>query len=147
MDTTIENAILPFKLQQFVAFIIEKKRFSLRDALCYLYNTELYGKLMDSSAKMWYLSTLTLYDMLEKEKAEIKEQESKDPAILLFQIFCLENYKEEKLLSAEETLALFIEYNVFDYLQQVFEMLHTQSREYIVSEVATYIKNRRKAGK
>ena len=147
MDLNIENAILPFKLQQFVAFIMEKKRFSLRDALCYLYSTELYGKLMDSSAKMWYLSTLTLYDMLEKEKTELKEQESKDPAVLLFQIFCLENYKEEKLLSAEETLSLFIEYNVFDYLQQVFEMLHTQSREYIVSEVATYIRNRKKAEK
>lgn len=147
MDINIENAILPFKLQQFVAFIMEKKRFSLRDALCYLYSTELYGKLMDSSAKMWYLSTLTLYDMLEKEKTELKEQESKDPAVLLFQIFCLENYKEEKLLSAEETLSLFIEYNVFDYLQQVFEMLHTQSREYIVSEVATYIRNRKKAEK
>lgn len=147
MDINIENAILPFKLQQFVAYIMEKKRFSLRDALCYLYSTELYGKLMDSSAKMWYLSTLTLYDMLEKEKTELKEQESKDPAVLLFQIFCLENYKEEKLLSAEETLSLFIEYNVFDYLQQVFEMLHTQSREYIVSEVATYIRNRKKAEK
>ena len=147
MDINIENAILPFKLQQFVAFIMEKKRFSLRDALCYLYSTELYGKLMDSSAKMWYLSTLTLYDMLEKEKTELKEQESKDPAVLLFQIFCLENYKEEKLLSAEETLSLFIEYNVFDYLQQVFEMLHTQSREYIVSDVATYIRNRKKAEK
>lgn len=147
MDTSIENAILPFKLQQFVAFIMEKKRFSLKDALCYLYSTELYGKLMDSSAKMWYLSTLTLYDMLEKEKAEVKEQESKDPAVLLFQIFCIENYKEEKSLSAEETLSLFMQYNVFDYLQQVFEMLHTQSREYIVSEVATYIKNRKKAGK
>ena len=147
MDINIENAILPFKLQQFVAYIMEKKIFSLRDALCYLYSTELYGKLMDSSAKMWYLSTLTLYDMLEKEKTELKEQESKDPAVLLFQIFCLENYKEEKLLSAEETLSLFIEYNVFDYLQQVFEMLHTQSREYIVSEVATYIRNRKKAEK
>ena len=147
MDINIENAILPFKLQHFVAYIMEKKRFSLRDALCYLYSTELYGKLMDSSAKMWYLSTLTLYDMLEKEKTELKEQESKDPAVLLFQIFCLENYKEEKLLSAEETLSLFIEYNVFDYLQQVFEMLHTQSREYIVSEVATYIRNRKKAEK
>ena len=147
MDTSIENAILPFKLQQFVAFIMEKKRFSLKDALCYFYSTELYGKLMDSSAKMWYLSTLTLYDMLEKEKAEVKEQESKDPAVLLFQIFCIENYKEEKSLSAEETLSLFMQYNVFDYLQQVFEMLHTQSREYIVSEVATYIKNRKKAGK
>lgn len=147
MDTTIESAILPFKLQQFLSFIMEKKRFSLKDALCYLYSTELYGKLMDSSAKMWYLSTVTLYDMLEKEKAELKEQESKDPAVLLFQIFCLENYKEEKSLPAEETLSLFIQYGVFDYLQQVFEMLHTQSREYIMSEVTTYIKNRRKAGK
>ena len=74
MGTTIENAILPFKLQQFVAFIMEKKRFSLKDALCYLYGTELYNKLMDSSAKMWYLSTLILYDMLEKEKVEKKTE-------------------------------------------------------------------------
>ncbi|MCL3851128.1 MULTISPECIES: DUF3791 domain-containing protein [Parabacteroides] len=147
MGTTIENAILPFKLQQFVAFIMEKKRFSLKDALCYLYGTELYNKLMDSSAKMWYLSTLILYDMLEKEKVEKRERETKDSAVLLFQIFCIENYKEEKHLSAEETLSLFIQYDVFDYLQQVFEMLHTQSREYIISEVATYIKNRKKTGK
>lgn len=51
MDTSIENAILPFKLQQFVAFIMEKKRFSLKDALCYLYSTELYGKLSFHSAE------------------------------------------------------------------------------------------------
>ena len=60
MGTTIENAILPFKLQQFVAFIMEKKRFSLKDALGYLYGPERFIKWRDGSARRGFLSTLIL---------------------------------------------------------------------------------------
>ena len=66
MGTTIENAILPFKLQQFVAFIMEKKRFSLKDALCYLYGTELYNKLMNADSDMTDEEYESISDRLEE---------------------------------------------------------------------------------
>ncbi len=144
MDSNIEKAVLPFKLQQFVGLIMEKKKLSMKDALYYLYNSDLYEKLMDSSAKMWYLSSLTLYDMLEKEKAEEKKEIPKDSPVGLFQLFCLENYKEELQLSAEEVLALFTRYDVFGFLNVGYDVLHTQSRGYILDEIRTYIKNKKR---
>ncbi len=144
MNTDIEKAVLPFKLQQFVTLIMEKKKCSMKDALYYLYNSALYSKLMDPSAKMWYLSSLTLYDMLEEEKAEEMKDDAMDDSVLLFQLFCLENYKDAKQLSPEDVLALFTQYDVFGFLKDGFEVLHTQGREYLIDEIQIYIQNREK---
>ncbi len=49
MGMNIEKAVLPFKLQQFVGLIMEKKGLSMGDALYYLYNSDLYEK-----SRNWY---------------------------------------------------------------------------------------------
>ena len=94
---------------------------------------------------LWQLSTLNLYDLLDKEKKRIKKQEQNNAssAISLFIVFCIENYKNHKNISTEDALFLFNKYNVLDYLKKVFDTLHTQSKEYIMTEIDNYISNRK----
>jgi hypothetical protein len=91
---------------------------------------------------LWQLSTPNLYDMLKKEKNKKKRKENNSASVLLFLSFCIENYKAHKNLSAEETLFLFNKYGVVDYLGDVFDVLHTQGKDYIMSEIDAYIDNR-----
>jgi len=58
-------------------------------------------------------------------------------------MFCIENYREEKKQSAEETLLLFLDYGLFDFLDETFEMFHTQDTEYLLDTIATYINKRK----
>lgn len=46
-------------------------------------------------------------------------------------------------MGAEEALLLFSKHKVFDFLEDTFEMLHTQDSEYIIDTITTYIKKRR----
>ena len=45
--------------------------------------------------------------------------------------------------SAEETLLLFSDYGVFDFLEETFEMLDTHDPEYILDTITTYINKRK----
>jgi len=60
-----------------------------------------------------------------------------------FQLFCLENYKTFKKITGEKALHDFESNKVFDFLAQGYEVMHTQSEEYIVDEINEYIKNNR----
>ncbi len=135
--------MLPFKLQQLLDTIIEKKGLAVQDALQYLYSSDLYKQLSSESSYLWQLSTLNLYDLLKREKRLKKQNQNNDTPILLFLTFCLENYKEYKNINAEEALFLFNKYGVLEYLEKVFDTLHTQSKEYIMSEIDNYINNRK----
>ena len=130
-------------MQQLLDAIIEKKGLGIEDALQYLYSSDLYKQLSSESSYLWQLSTLNLYDLLKKEKHLKKKNQNNTSPILLFLAFCLENYKEHKNISAEEALFLFNKYNVLEYLQEVFDTLHTQSEEYIMTEIDNYINNRK----
>jgi hypothetical protein len=143
----MDNNLLPFRIQQLINVIIEKKKYGLEDALQYLYSSELYRQLSSETSSLWYmsLSSLSLYEMLKKEKLSKKHTQSTDSAILLFQVFCLEKYKNHVNIPADEALQIFIRYDVFEYLQKVFETLHTQGENYIVTEIETYIKNQKKS--
>ncbi|MDR0824859.1 MAG: DUF3791 domain-containing protein [Prevotella sp.] len=143
MEKSLEKMMFPFKVQQLLYTIIEKKGLGVEDALQYLYSSELYEQLSSESSYLWQLSTLNLYDLLKKEKRLKKQNQNNTASILLFLIFCLENYKDYKNIGAKETLFLFNKYNVLDYLEEVYETLHTQSKEYIMSEIDNYIKNRK----
>jgi hypothetical protein len=48
-----------------------------------------------------------------------------------------------KGIDEDEVIATFSEYGVFDYLYDYFEVLHTQSRQWIVADIEEFI-NRRK---
>jgi len=62
--------------------------------------------------------------------------------IAFFLAFCIEQYMNEKRLSHEEAMSLFTEFGVLDYLAEHFEILHTQSRQWIIEDIDEYIKER-----
>lgn len=139
----MDAEMLPFTLRELVAMVMQKKTLPLEDALYYLYSSNLYASLLDKGTKMWYSSTLSLYETLEKEKAAKRKQQKNDSRLLLFRIFCIENYRAMKHMSPQETLQLFTGYDVFGFLDETFETLHTQSPDYILDSISTYIKKKK----
>lgn len=135
--------ILPFVMKELVTMVMKKKALPLEDALYYVYSSELYNKLLDEEAKLWYLSTLSIYDLLEKEKADERGLQDGDIKVVLFKVFCIENYRAVKELSAKEALLLFSDYEIFSFLDETFEVLHTQDVDYILDTISTYIKKRK----
>ena len=57
-----------------------------------------------------------------------------------FTIFCIENYKVYKNLTGKETIILFIQYEVFDYLFEFYNVLHTTGYQYINQDIDIYLK-------
>ena len=49
----------------------------------------------------------------------------------------------EKKLVQDEVMDLFSEYGVLDYLMEHFEILHTQSRQWIIEDIDEFIKERK----
>ena len=141
-EERLSRSMLPFVVRELAGMVMRRKSLPLEDALHYIYTSGLYGSLLDEDAKQWYSSTLSLYETLEKEKAEERRKENADAKALLFKVFCLENYRTAKGLSAEEALSLFSRYRVFDFLDSTFEMLHTQDADYMTDTIATYIKTK-----
>ena len=135
----LDSAMLPFVMRELVDTVMKRKALPLEDALYYIYSSNLYKALLDENTKLWYSSTLSLYEALEKEKTERKRVQKENPKILLFQMFCVENYRETKKISAQETLLLFSNHGVFEFLRDNFEMLHTQDTKYILDTIGTYI--------
>jgi hypothetical protein len=136
----IETAIMPFKLRQLVEIIMEKKQFGVEDAFHYLFTSNCYQLLLDEETKLWYMSGLGIFELLEEEK---KAEKIDNRKLLMFYSFCLEKYKNFVNLSAEETLFIFRKYDVFEYLREGFDTLHTQGENYIVSEIDMFIKTRK----
>ena len=132
---------MPFKVQQLVEVIMEKKQFGIEDAFHYLYTSDCYELLLQPDTKLWYMSALGIYELLEEEK---NTAQIINPKLLLFYAFCLEKYKNFANFSAEETLLIFRKYGVFDYLRDGFEILHTQGEGYIVREIDLFIETRKK---
>ncbi|MBN2745451.1 MAG: DUF3791 domain-containing protein [Bacteroidales bacterium] len=60
-----------------------------------------------------------------------------------FQLFCLETYRIEMNISGYMALNQFRKFNVFSFLKESFECLHTQSKDYLVSEIKEFIENRK----
>ena len=65
-----------------------------------------------------------------------------DKKIKDFVIFCLEEYKTRYNLNGKEVYDLFNKYNLFDYLENGYEVLHTQGKEYIINDICDYLKIR-----
>ena len=142
MKQTTEIAILPFKVLELAEIIAEKKRFSVDDALFYLYNSELYCDLSDPEQKLWYYSGTRLYDLLEEEKLYGKKQRFYKSE-LQFLVFCIEQYRLRDNLPSAGVLAMFIRLGIDRFLRDNFEVLHSQGTEYILHEIDVYIKRRR----
>jgi hypothetical protein len=138
---SIEKAILPIKINELVSLISEKKKLDTTDALSYLYSSEFYKKILDAESKWWYMSGINLFRELEKEKHQLQRKDHQLEKEKMFYIFCTENYRILKDMEAAEVLALFQKHNVYNFLTQNYDVLHSQGEEYILNEIATYIKN------
>ena len=143
MNNDKTTAMRPFVVKDLVGMIMSRKNMAFDDALFYLYSSDLYMKLLDCEAKMWYMSTVALYDILEEEK-RLKRRVELPEKILMFRTFCIESYCDLKDVYHEDALALFRQYDVFEFLDDTFEVLHTQDVIYIIETIDRYIKSRRR---
>ena len=143
MNNDKTTAMRPFVVKDLVGMVMSRKNMAFDDALFYLYSSDLYMKLLNDEAKMWYMSTVALYDILEEEK-RMKRRVELTEKILMFRVFCIESYCDLKDVYHEDALALFKQYDVFEFLDDTFEVLHTQDVVYIIETIARYIKSRRR---
>ncbi len=61
--------------------------------------------------------------------------------ILFFVSFCIEQYKVHKHLDGKNTLELFEKYDIISYLSKNYEILHTQSAQWLMEEIDNLINN------
>lgn len=143
MNNDKTTAMRPFVVKDLLRMIMSRKNMAFDDALFYLYSSDMYMKLLDDEVKMWYMSTVALYDILEEEK-RMKRRVELTEKILMFRVFCIESYCDLKDVYHEDALALFKQYDVFEFLDDTFEVLHTQDVVYIIETIDRYIKSRRR---
>ncbi|MDO4462411.1 MAG: DUF3791 domain-containing protein [Bacteroidia bacterium] len=59
--------------------------------------------------------------------------------ISYFVAFCIEQYKAYKNTNGGHVASLFFDRGVVDYLKDNFEVLHTQSRQWLMEEIDNYL--------
>ena len=62
------QALIPFKIEDFISLIIDRKQLDFEGAIVYLYDSKLYEALSKEETKLWHLSIPELFNMLETEK-------------------------------------------------------------------------------
>ena len=65
--------------------------------------------------------------------------------IAYFLSFCIEQYKKEKGISGAEAAQLLQGYGVLEYLKEHFEVLHTQSKQWLLADIDEFIELRKEA--
>lgn len=64
--------------------------------------------------------------------------------IALFISFCIEQYKTAKGLTGEEAMRILSHYGVLDYLNEFYDVLHTQGGQWLLADMDGFIANRKK---
>ncbi len=59
-----------------------------------------------------------------------------------FIVFCLESYRQKNESGGNSSFELFKYNGVFEFLTENYEVLHTQGKDYILEEIATFLKSR-----
>ena len=59
-----------------------------------------------------------------------------------FIAFCIEQYKVAKGMSGTDVAQLFFDKGVASYLAENFEVLHTQSRQWLIEEIDEILERR-----
>lgn len=62
--------------------------------------------------------------------------------IAYFIAFCIEQYKTAKGLEGAEVAKLFFDKGVAEYLADNYEILHTQSHQWLIEEIDDFLNNR-----
>lgn len=60
-------------------------------------------------------------------------------SIAYFLSFCVEIYKDAHSLSGEEASSLLLESGAIDYLKENYDVIHTQSHHWILSDLEEYL--------
>ena len=63
--------------------------------------------------------------------------------IAYFISFCIEQYKTAKGISGSKAMTLLSKYGVLEYLAEHWEILHTQSRQWIIEDIDDFIRTRK----
>lgn len=61
--------------------------------------------------------------------------------VLKFKLFCIEMYKLKYNLTGKEAIELFNKHDVLNFIEDIYDVLHTLSDEIIVSDINEYINN------
>lgn len=134
--------MVPIKMADLASYIAAKKSMTMSDAICYMYNSDFVAKLYDEKSKWWYLDNETLYELMERERRG-NDVDFSSPKVQ-FVIFCIECYTRKHHLSGLEAFVLFKKRGVLAFLQNHFEVLHTQGDAYILEEIESFLKNRKR---
>lgn len=59
-----------------------------------------------------------------------------------FILFCLELYKIKEKITGKEAYEIFDKYGVFNYLQEGYDMLHTQGDKWLMNDIDEFLKVR-----
>lgn len=73
----------------------------------------------------------------------IEYVDKKKQDIAYFLSFCIEQYKNEHHLTGAGAMRQLVEHNVLDYLSEHYEVLHTQSRQWLMEDIEEFIKLRK----
>jgi len=65
--------------------------------------------------------------------------------VLHFKVFCLENYKISHNLTGKTAYDIFQKYEVFKYITDFFDILHSYGALYLVNDIDEFISNRENA--
>lgn len=61
---------------------------------------------------------------------------------MFFLSFCIEKYKTVKKLTGEDAATLFFDKGVAEYLVNNYDVLHTQSWQWLMEEIDDFLSNR-----
>lgn len=67
----------------------------------------------------------------------------KESDIVYFISFCIEQYKIHISATGAEVMDLFDKFGVTEYLSHNFEILHTQSRQWLLEEIDDFIHSKK----
>lgn len=59
-----------------------------------------------------------------------------------FTVFCIESYKQAHNLTGREAMKIFNKYNVFEYINSFYDILHSNGQDYIIQDIDVFIKSR-----
>ena len=68
---------------------------------------------------------------------------SEEDKILYFVSFCIEQYKTTHEMKGSKVADLFAKKGVIDYLEKNYDVLHTQSANWLVNDIDNFLKNER----
>ena len=75
----------------------------------------------------------------------VVEMNNRKQDIAYFVSFCVEQYKTAKGMSGKEAMEVLNQYGVLEYLEECYEPLHTQGKQWLLEEIDEFI-NLRKGG-